>query len=242
MRSVAPLAFALATATVAFGQPPQAIIDRAIKAHGGADALAKTKAMVQSAKGRLSINGVDVEATREARFALPERYSWLLELKSAAGRQRRMIVRNGLSGWQQVDAQPPEDIPTLLYDIISEEGYVRWLCTVAPLGQAGFTFAAAPGADVHGQPAVGVLVTRSGKTDATLHFNGSSGLLVKARFASRAEPGAVKEWLFDRHKDFSGAKLPTKLIDRKNADRLGDWDVTDYKFVDRFDASTFKKP
>jgi len=226
----------------AAAHPPQQIIDQAIKAHGGADALAKTRAMIQSAKGRLSINGVDVEATREAKYALPERYSWLLELKSGAGRQRRLIVRNGLSGWQQVDSQPPEDIPTLLYDIISEEGYVLWLCSVAPLTQTGFVFSPAPNADVEGQPAAGVLVTRPGRTDVTLHFHSVSGLLVKARFASRAEPGAVKEWFLSRHKDFAGVKLPTKLIDRKNADRLGDWDVTDYKFVERFDASTFKKP
>jgi hypothetical protein len=242
MRALACLVFVVAGDAAATAQPPQAIIDRAVKAHGGADALAKTKAMVQSAKGRVSINGVDVEATREARYALPERYSWLLELKPAVGKQRRLIVRNGLSGWQQVDNQPAEDIPTLLYDIISEEGYVLWLCTVAPLGQAGFTFAPAPAADVEGQPAAGVLVTRTGRTDVTLHFHGSSGLLVKCRFVSRAEPGAVKEWFFSRHKDFAGVKLPTRLIDRKNADRLGDWDVTDYKFVDRFDAATFKRP
>jgi hypothetical protein len=243
MRKVLCILFILASPAGA--QPPRDVVQRAISAHGGTDALAKTKAMTQVAKGRFNFGGIDVEATREGKFALPERVAWTIEFQREGIRQRVLIGLAGFSGWQQSPPQPAVDLPPAAYDTIAEEAHAHWLCTVAPLSDKSVTVSAAPGATVDGQPADGVKVTRPGKPEVALYFSKATGLLVKAQFRGReGGPGkeTVKEWLFGGHKDFSGVKLPTKITELQSGTRVGAWEVTECRFVDKFDAAAFKKP
>src|SRR5262245_59829785 len=102
MRVLTAVVFLSITAT-ASAQSPKEIIERAIRAHGGADALVKTKAMTQKASGRVNFQGIDVDATREAKWALPERVAWTVDLSAPQKKMKVQLVMNGLSGWQSID-------------------------------------------------------------------------------------------------------------------------------------------
>src|SRR5581483_810489 len=51
----------------------QAVIDQAIKAHGGADALARSANSTRSGKGVLTVEGKDLPITTEVVLSLPDK-------------------------------------------------------------------------------------------------------------------------------------------------------------------------
>lgn len=233
----------LAFGQVAAAQTPAEIVDRAINVHGGATALTKMKAVEQSAKGRCNLGGPDLETVREGKWALPDRVLWSLDMTREGSRVKTLIGLNGLTGWHKNNANPALDLPPGLFDLIADESWVQWLCTVAPLTQKGLKLAADKSIPVDGQPADGVLVSKEGRPDVTLYFSKSSGLLVRA--AARIKDGggtANKEWTFALHKEFAGVRLPTKITEVQNGIRQAEWANVEYKFVEKFDPMIFRKP
>jgi len=222
-------------------QTPDAIVQRAIQAHGGSDVLAKMKAVIVTARGKANLGGPEVEGTRELKWALPDRASWSVEFPRE--RIKTLIVVNGLTGWQQVGTNPATDLSPSAYDTMVDDAYAFWLSTVAPLTRKEFTLTAAKDAEVDGQSACGIKVTKPDRREATLYFSKANGILVKMQYLGR-EAGALvpKEMVFGSHKEFDRIKLPTKVTDIIRGNKMGEWQVTDYKFVDKFDATTFRKP
>ena len=95
----------------------------------------------------------------------------------------------------------------------------------------------------NGQPAAGVKVSQRGHTDATLYFDKETGLLVKiARRAQEAGLMVDKEYLFSAHKEFEGAKLPTKQVEMINGKKFTEVTSFTYKILRRVDESMFAKP
>lgn len=227
----------------AAAETPKEIVEKAVKAHGGADALVKTKAMIQQATGKVNFQGNDVDASREGKWALPERVFNTVDVTMQGEKARFALVLNGLSGWQTMDKGGPVDLTAANYDMLTDEAYVQWLCTVAPLTRPELTLAAAPPAAVNGQQCVAVKVSKAGKPDATLYFSQANGLLMKAAFRGRGQMGVMdKEFIFADHKETAGIKLPTKIQDFQQGIRMGEWTVKEYRFVDKFEPNTFKKP
>jgi hypothetical protein len=218
------------------------IIDRAVKAHGGAEKLAKLAAYTQSARGSVNIAGNEFQATRAARYRLPDRLRWDLDMATPNQKLPLLLALAPDKGWRRSHGQT-EPMTFTEEAGIRDEAYVYWLATVLPLKDAGTTGTLAGEITHEGRPAQGVKVSRKGKPDAVLYFDRESGLLVKAAFRGRDTGLAVtKEFSYGGHKDFEGVMLPTKLTDRVNGKKLGEWTVTEYRFPASIDDSTFAKP
>ncbi|MBX7105439.1 MAG: hypothetical protein K1X57_15245 [Gemmataceae bacterium] len=232
----------LAIAGPVAGQTPAEIVERAVKAHGGS-AVSKMKFVSHSAKGRFNFGGIDVPATRAGKWALPDRVVWDLEMNREGTKLRTRIGVVGLAGWQQVNANPAIDLSPTAYDTMVEESWMFWLSSILPLNGKGLKFAPAEPAVVNNDAALGVLVTRDGKPDVTLWFSKATGLLTKARFkGSDGGRATSKEFVFADHKEFDGVKLPTKLTDYANGVRMGEWQITEWKFADKLNADDFNRP
>jgi hypothetical protein len=242
MRTLLSAVCCLLIPAAASAQSPADIIARAVTAHGG-DAVAKMKYVAHSSKGRVNLLGVDVPAVRSARWALPERAYWDLEFTQAGTKLRTRIAIVGVGGWQQVNNSPAADLPPAAFDTMAEEAWLFWLVSVAPLSGKGLAFGPAEPATVNGEPALGVVVTKAGRPDVYLWFSKATGLLVKARFrGSDGGQPTTKEFVFSGHKEFEGVKLPTRLVDYANNIRMGDWEITEWKFSEKLNAEDFKKP
>ena len=88
-----------------------------------------------------------------------------------------------------------------------------------------------------------IKATQSGKPETTLYFNKSTNLLVKAAFRGRMPIGTVdREFIFGEFRETAGIKLPMKIVDYQGGLKMSEWKVTEYRFVERFDVATFKKP
>jgi hypothetical protein len=224
-------------------QTPTEIVERAVNAHGGVAALSRLKSFEQIAKGKCSLVGPEMDAVREAKWALPDRSLITLEMNVQGRKLTTVIGLNGLYGWVKANADPAQDLKPGQYDLIADESWVHWLCTVAPLTQKGVKLSPVAPIQVDSVAADGIRAIKEGRPDVSLYFSKSNGLLVKA--VARIKDGgatANKEWVFSGHKEYSGVRLPGKIIETQNRQRQAEWSQVEYKFVEKFDAAIFRKP
>jgi hypothetical protein len=220
-----------------------AVLDQAIKAHGGPENLAKTQLMIREAKGVMNFFGQQLPFNDELIVQLPERWRWVLNGGSAGQKVQILLVINGQKGWQSVNGQVVEVPKDRLADL-REEGYVLWLTTLISLKrETGFDLTVLPDARVNDRPAAGIKVARRGHVDVKLYFDKDSGLLVKIeRRAREAGLEIDKEYLYSEHKMFEGVSLPTKYLELTGGKKFVEVSEISYKFPPAIDESKFDKP
>ncbi len=216
-----------------------AVVELAVMAHGGADALAKARTVVRSGEGVLYQGGKEAAFTDEMTWNLPEQWRDAVEIQKSI---RFTIAVNGDKGWQAVGGTVSDVGPERLKEI-REEIYILWLETLTPLQKEGFDLAPLPEIKVNGQAAVGVKASRKGHADAKLYFDGRTHLLVKiARTSEEAGLNLDKEYLFSDHKDFDGVKMPTHVVETLDGKKASELTSASYKFPSKPDDSAFAKP
>ncbi len=245
MRAASRLALALAAALVAQGwaraseKEARAIVDRAVRAHGGATALGKAQFSVRTDTGTQAFPGKELPFTAEVVRQLPDRVRLTVEIDK---RLKMVIVLDGDKGWERA-VGPAVEMSKQRVSEMQEEAYVWWLTTLVPLTRGGFTLSTLPDAKVEGEEAAGVKVVRKGRHDASLYFSKRSGLLLKV---SRRVPEAGvlfdKDYLFSAYKDFGGARLPTHEVVLLNGRRYTDVTMKDYRALTRVPEGTFGRP
>jgi hypothetical protein len=216
-----------------------ALVERAIKAHGGEARLARAQLCTRRESGTQVVMGKDVPISGEVVRNLPEQVRLSLEVAKAL---KIVVVVNGDKGWERVAGPAVELVKPRLQEL-REEAYVLWLTTLVPLKKGGFTLDTAPEVKVNGEAAAGVKVSRKGQPDATLYFSKRTGLLV--RIARRAREAGVlvdKEYTFSDFKDFDGTKLPAKELTTHNGVRWTEINVSSYTFLARPDPNAFTRP
>jgi hypothetical protein len=220
-----------------------AVIDRAIKAHGGADALTKAQTAVRTASGTMALFDKDVAFKDEMVWRLPDHFRLTIDVGAAQAKTRIQLVITPDKGWQSTGGMVSELGPERLEEM-REEGYVLWLTTLLPLKKdPAFELASIADAKANGQPANGVKVAHKGHTDVRLLFDKETGLLVKIERRARDAGQMVdKEYVYGGHKEFDGIKLPTKIQELTNGKRFTDLTEMSYKFPSSVDDSTFGRP
>ena len=217
----------------------QAVIERAIKAHGGAEGLAKAQTVRRTGNGTISVGGSELPFTDEQVAQLPDRLRVTVEIDK---RTRLTIAINGAKGWQSTGGATVE-LPKERLDELREEAYAAWLTTLVPLTKGSFDVAVLPETKVSDRPALGIKATSKGHEEARLYFDKESGLLVKLeRPTKEAGLAVTKDYVYSDFKDFTGVKLPTRQVLTLNGTKFSELTVTEYKFLTKVDESTFTKP
>ncbi len=220
----------------------RAVLDEAMRAHGGADNLAKTRYLTRSAKGEISRAGKQIPFTGEAALHLPDQARWSFDLETDMGKLPVVLVINGDKGWRAGGAAVDE-LSKGEFDDLREEAYVNWVATLAPLSEKTFELSTLAEAKVNDQPAIGIKAKRKDRPDVKLYFNKRTGLLVKIEHASKEAGLAItKERLFSEHKLFDGVKLPTKYQELADGKKMVEWTATSYKLPAKLEESSFDKP
>jgi hypothetical protein len=228
------LGLVLAGAARAGEKEAKEVLERAIKAHGGAAALARAAQLERTDKGTHSGTAFTSKVIR----GLPDR----VRLTIDTGGNKIVFVLNGERGWQS-DGGPAAEIAAGRLAEMREEAYVDWVATLVPLTKSGFTLSSLPKTKVGGAAAVGIKVVRKGQPELRLYFLESSGLLVKIEHEGKLAGLKVdKESLFSDYKSFDGLKLPTKRTELVNGKKLTEFTSGDISFPKRLDAKTFAKP
>jgi len=219
-----------------------AVVDQAIKAHGGQDALAKARSVERESSGQMFVAGKAVPFTDTFTARFPDQLR--LDLKASEGGQKLqvLVVVNGDKGWQSTGGAAAELAAERVKEL-REDGFAYWLTTLVPLKKDdALTLAPLAEAKVNGKPARGVKVSRKGAGDVKLYFDKESHLLVKMeRQAAEAGLSVAKEEVYSAHKEFDGVKLPTKIVQSLGGNKFIEITEAKYKFPKLSDA-TFAKP
>jgi hypothetical protein len=243
MRKTVALLFVLASA--GFGRAadadPRALVDQAIRAHGG-NRLAKAQTAVRELKGSMMLGTGEVPFTAEMATQLPEKLRATFDVDAGGQKLQMILVVNGNRGWRSAGGAVADLTPLELAEL-REEAYISWVETLLPLRDTAFQLAALPEVKVDGKPALGVKVSRQGYVDLELYFDKDSHLLVKvARKTREAGRAVTKERVFAEPKAFDGLRLPSKVQDFTDGRKVAEATVTGYKFPSKVDDNQFAKP
>lgn len=211
MRSVlAWLLFVLlAPSASASEKEARSLLDRAIQAHGGTDALKKAAAFTATAKGTRHVAGREVAYTRKQQAKLPTQLRQEITLGE---RVATTVVLDGDKA-RQIEGGKTIDLKAPRLKELQAEADVLWLATLVPLTKQGVTLSLVKEAKVNGAEAAGLKAVRKGHADTMLYFDKQSGLLVKiSRRATLAGKELEQEWVYSGHKSFGGVKRPTKEV------------------------------
>ena len=216
-----------------------ALVQEAIKAHGGEEALNQVRILSRTGAGTMSAADSSLPFTEESILALPDRLRMSMDLNK---RHQVTLVLNRDKGWQAIGGTVFE-LGKERLDEIREEAYALWLTTLTPLLQTAITLTPVPDISVDGVPAAGVKVTAKGHFDAKLYFDKRSHLLVKLERRTR-EAGLLldKAYLFGDYKDVDGVKLPVRQSEWLNGKKLIERTSATYKVLRSVDEKTFGKP
>jgi hypothetical protein len=225
----------------------KAILTKAIKAHGGEEALTRYKAGQGKGKGKIKLPGVgEVEFTQEISTLLPDKFKEVVELEVANQKIRVVTILNGDKASIEAngkDIEINDDIKKLLKDARYGMKVARLVTLVkdkdyqlAPTGEL----------KVEGKPALGITVSSKGHKDVNLYFDKETGLLAKLEHRS-ADPMSGKEFTEERiiqeygKKGKEGMPLPKKVLIKRDGETYLEIEMQEAKVLETLDDSEFKK-
>src|SRR5262245_13778774 len=147
----------------------RAIIDKAIKAHGGADKLSQFKAVSAKWVGKRKVENVFYwDAVYVVTYEMPDKIRFDIEVENPKGGKFAFSrVVNGKKGWQG-SVRGTRDLKEAEVAHIVDALYAHWLASVVPFKDKGFQFALVGSVTVDGKDAVGISVSCKGRPDVNL--------------------------------------------------------------------------
>jgi hypothetical protein len=215
-------------------------LDRAIKAHGGATALAKAVRSKHTVTGTHNIQGRNVPFVSQVSRELPDRVRLAIDLDK--GTLKNTVVLDGDKAYANDGGTTQTLLPARVKEL-REEAYVDWVTTLAPLSKTEFTLSSLEKSKVNGEAAVGITASKKGSPDVNLYFSEKTGLLIKIAWTgTQAGLKVEKERHFSAHKEFDGVKLHTKETAMVNGKKFTEFTISEVSFPKKFDSKTFAKP
>jgi hypothetical protein len=222
----------------------KAILDKAMKALGGEENLAKIKATRTKVKGKINFGGNSSEFTAESITQGLDRYRSTFSGDFGGNKVEGVTIVDGNKGWRSFMGNVME----LDADALANEKRVLYLraipATIVPLLSKEFKVEPAAEEKVNGKPAVGIKVTPADGKMFTLYFDKESGLPVKevAKVLDFMGNEFTQDSLFSDYKEFGGIKVPTKTEQKRDGEPFVETELTEFKVLDQVDPKTFAKP
>jgi hypothetical protein len=221
----------------------RALLDRAIKAHGGEAQLKRFKAYTANLKGTIHIQGMDIPFTGEIATQGDRQQRIIIEFAVGNEKFRVTHVLNGDRGWVKLN----DDLKAMNKDELVEarhQAYADSLTRLVPLRDKGFTLAPLGETKVEGRRALGVRVSRKGQRDVNLYFDGKTSLLVKMESRVKDEQSGQEvtdEALLSGH-DEKGTRQALRITIRRDSEPYLQAEISDYREEESLDVGTFAKP
>jgi hypothetical protein len=220
------------------------IIDKAIKAHGGQENLAKLKAITLTLKGTTHQAGMDISFTGEVVVQRADQSRLALDGDSNGTKFTFVKVLNGDKGWNKVNDTTEELNPDQLAEM-KEGAYHNWVAMLAPLKDQAFTLASLGEVKVENRPALGVRVSSKGHRDINLYFDKETNLLVKTEMRVKDDRSGMEvneATVYSDFKDINGIKEATKILVKRDDKPYMEATVEEVKREEKLDDGIFSKP
>lgn len=225
----------------------RALIARAVKAHGGAEAIGRIHADKVKFKGTLVVQGHNSPFVAETTVQLPSKYKNVIEMNHNGDKHTIVHVVNGNNVYIALDGRAIKPDPIQLAEIRNGLELERAKRLLPLLEDKSYQLAMLEPIEVNDRPAVGVRVTGRGRKEMRLYFDKEYALLVRAE--NRIDSGKGKEekeirqhFFFGDYKDIAGYKRPTKLRAYRDGKQIMEAELLDAKALDKVDETEFAKP
>jgi len=219
----------------------QKLIDRAIKAMGGAKAVAKTNLTILEDSGTYYGMGQ----------GLPYEGRYVFDLKN---RRYRMEIQGAFvsvidkdKGWTSAMGNVSDVTGDALTN--GKEGVlVNYAMSLIPLQKPNkkFKLTLAGEDEVEGEKCDGINIDHENMPTVTLFFSRKSGLIKKSRFKTKsAEEGfkeVTDETVYHKYKEFDGVQNAVKFTIFRDGRKFVESQPKNVTYPDSIDDKEFKKP
>jgi len=237
------VAVLLAAHPAARADDVQAILDRAVKAHGGADKLGKEHTIQTKSKGTIELAG-GISFTDESILQPPGQIKTNTQLEVNGQTVTVNVVFDKDKGWVKAGDKTMDMDEKLLAEM-KEVVHMTELGRVFRLKDKNADVSLVGDDTVEGRDVVGIRVASKGYKDVNLYFDKKTGLLAKvARQALDAQTGqeVSEERIVQEYQDVNGMKTAKKVLVNRDGKKFMEIEVTEVQFLDKLDDSTFAKP
>lgn len=216
----------------------RAIIDKAIKATGGASLIEKYQAFTGQEKGVYYGMGEGLPYT--ATYAMQHPDKFRIEIQGIF-----LMVFNGDKGWVKT-GQNVMDMDADAVKSHKEERYAERVMKLVNLKDKAFTLSLLGETKVDDKPVVGVKVASQGHQDVNLFFDKGRGLILKAEYTVHSREHGYREVsqevVYSDFKDIDGLQTAMKFLLKRDGKKFIESEVTDIKYHDKLDEKEFAKP
>jgi hypothetical protein len=216
----------------------RAIVDKAIKAIGGEEKIAKFKNHTWQMKGTYYGMGDGVAFTANYAVSWPDKFRFEVE-------GFMVVVVNGDQGWRQAMGDTHEFTKE---EMATEKDnlHANRITTLTPLKDKAYTLTFLGETKVEDKPAVGIKVSHKDHPDVKLYFDKENGLLVKTETKVKASEEGNKEvnqeTIYGNYQQVDGAWLAGKITILRDGKKYVEGENSDWKTADKLDEKTFIKP
>jgi hypothetical protein len=214
----------------AFGQEtPQAVVQRAIQAHGGQELLARAGAEVVKLRGALYLGASAVPFVNETTVQLPSRFRSVVQMKVGNRTQTVVHVLDGDRAEATLDGQPQPLTEHHVAQLRQTLQLERALRLVPLLDERAFTLVALGEAQVNGRSAVGVCVRGGAHRELKLWFDRQTALLVKTEQLLDGPGGKEirQEAFYADYRPLGGRLRPGKVAGYRDGRKLMEAEVVE---------------
>jgi hypothetical protein len=226
------------------GADAQAVLDKGIKALGGAEKLGTVKAATWKAKGKFRFGGNESEFQSTVTVQGLDHYRSEFEGEFGNNKVRGVTVVSGAKGWRKFGDNGME----LNNDQLANEKRTVYLqvvpMTLVPLKGKGFKVESAGADKVEGKTAAVLKVTAPDGKEFKLYLDQASGLPVKlaADVVGFMGQEFKQETTFSNFKDFQGIKKATKVEIKRDGETFMEQEIAEFRLLEKVDAKTFTEP
>jgi hypothetical protein len=221
-----------------------AILERAVNAHGGAESIWRTATGRLAAKGKVIVRGTsEWEVTWKETFQLPDRFTRLLTGRIDGKNVKRAYVldKDGKAWIKEGD----EGKKLFGSALATDRCWYAPLVSLMDLKESDVARLAGGQSLVNSRPAVSVhFSTTDGASE--LYFDLESGLLVKAKYEVAGLFGTSEyttvEFFYSDFRDIDGVQFPQKVSARTGRGDALELAIVQLDFLDEIPDSEFALP
>jgi len=221
----------------------RALLDKAIKAHGGEEALKKHKAGTIRNKGRLELLG-GIDIVQELSFMMPDKFREEVSFTVNGMDFKTVTVANGDKVGIEINGKklPPDDN---LKAALKEGGQLIDMLKLYPLRGKDYELTAVGEIKVNDKPAVGFRASKKGQKDVTIYIDKKSHLMVKIdrRTVDPMSGQEVsEERIITEYQRVDGLPQPKRVVMNRDDKKFIEAEVLEMKFFEKLDDSNFTVP
>jgi hypothetical protein len=229
----------------------KALLDKALKALGDRERLARLPAVTLKTKGAVHINGMTAEFSGEWSAHAQEKYRLEMEIAFDGLTRNAVLVLNKAKGWireggaETQDLTKEEDGLSLLHLLQIEFNAVRLTEWLVALEEKGYQLSPLGELKVNDRAAVGIKIAQKGRPDIDLFFDKETMLPLRSEL--RVKEGkdgqeVLHAFYYSDYKDVDGVKHFTKLMFRRDDKVLVEMELSEIKLQEKLDDGVFDKP